>query len=84
MVPYGLEQDVNFKKNYGPILGEFKLKNLYKASYRDFTNKLNPVYESLKTTKKDKLLKNKDLIGFVGGPWTILVYMLNKKSPKKN
>ena len=83
MVPYGLEQDVNFKKNYGPVLGELKLQNLYKASYRDFTNKLNPVYESLKTTKKDKLLKNKDLIGFVGGPWTILVYMLNKRSPKK-
>jgi uroporphyrinogen decarboxylase len=83
MVPYGLDQDVNFKKNYGPVLGELKLQNLYKVSYRDFTNKLNPVYESLKKTKKDKLLKNKDLIGFVGGPWTILVYMLNKRSPKK-
>ena len=83
MVPYGLDQDVNFKKNYGPVLGELKFQNLYKVSYRDFTNKLNPVYESLKATKKDKLLKNKDLIGFVGGPWTILVYMLNKRSPKK-
>ena len=28
-------------------------------------------------------LKNKDLIGFVGAPWTILIFMLNKKSPKK-
>ena len=84
MVPYGLDQDVNFKKNYGPILGELELKNLYKISHKDFTNKLNPVYESLETIKKDKLLKNRDLIGFVGGPWTVLVYMLNKKSPKKN
>ena len=84
MVPYGLDQDVNFKQNYGPVLGELKLQNINKSSYQDFTNKLNPVYESLKTTKEDKLLKNKDLIGFVGGPWTILVYMLNKKSPKKN
>ena len=83
MVPYGLDQNVNFKKNFGPILGDLKLQNLHKVSYRDFTNKLNPVYESLKTTKKDKLLKNKDLIGFVGGPWTILVYMLNKRSPKE-
>ena len=84
MVPYGLDQDVNFKKNYGPVLGELKLQNIHKVTYKDFTNKLNPIYGSLKKIKKDKLLKNKDLIGFVGGPWTILVYMLNKKSPKKN
>ena len=34
-------------------------------------------------TSKDEILINKDLLGFVGGTWTLLVYMLNKKSPKK-
>ena len=29
-------------------------------------------------------LKEKPLIGFVGAPWTLLLYMLNKKSPKNN
>ena len=38
MVPYGLDQEINFKKNYGPILGELKLQNLYNISYREFTN----------------------------------------------
>ena len=27
-------------------------------------------------------MKNKDMIGFVGAPWTILVYMVNRSSPK--
>ena len=32
----------------------------------------------------NSICKNKDIIGFVGDPWTILVYMINKMSPKKN
>ena len=32
--------------------------------------------------KNSKDLENKDLIGFVGAPWTLLVYMINKISPK--
>jgi len=30
----------------------------------------------------NKELENKDIIGFVGAPWTLLVYMINKVSPK--
>ena len=37
----------------------------------------------IKNVKQNSLSKNKDVIGFVGAPWTLLVYMLNKQSPKK-
>jgi uroporphyrinogen decarboxylase len=33
--------------------------------------------------QENELLKNKNTIGFVGAPWTLLVYILNKQSPKK-
>ena len=84
MIPYGLNQDVKFKKNFGPMLGDLNIKNLNKVSDVEFSNKLKPVYETLKKISKNKLIKEKDLIGFVGAPWTILVYMMNKQSPKKN
>ena len=83
IVPYGLGQKVEFKKDFGPILGDIDLNIFKKVEEENFTKKLNSIYESLKLTSENRLLNNKDLIGFVGAPWTILVYMLNKQSPKK-
>ena len=83
MLPYALGQNVEFKKNFGPSLGNLDLKKLSKIKDKDFSNKLRPVYEAINIVSKDKLLNKKDLIGFVGAPWTIYIYMLNKQSPKK-
>tara|TARA_Y100000741_G_C18254145_1_gene558332 strand:+ start:46 stop:1050 length:1005 start_codon:yes stop_codon:yes gene_type:complete len=82
MVPYALEQKLNFKKNFGPELGDINLERLLNITEEEFINKLKPIYNSIKNTKSNYLLKNKNLIGFVGAPWTLLVYMINKKSPK--
>ena len=83
MLPYGLNQKVNFKKNFGPELGPFNLKTISNINETDFINKLHPIYNSIKKVKQNPIIKNKDLIGFVGAPWTLLVYMINKISPKK-
>ncbi len=82
MIPFALNQEVNFKKDFGPELGNLNLEKLSNIDEVQFLEKLNPIYESLNKISKDTLTKNKDLIGFVGAPWTLLVYMINKHSPK--
>ena len=84
MLPYAVNQEVKFEKGFGPKLGNLNIDLIKKTTETDFTNKLKPVYNSISLTSQSSLLKNKDLIGFVGAPWTILVYMINKISPKKN
>ena len=44
MVPYGLNQKVEFKKNFGPILGELNLQEISNFNEKDFNQKLKPVY----------------------------------------
>jgi uroporphyrinogen decarboxylase len=83
MVPYGLNQKIEFKKDFGPKLGLLNLEKISKTDEIDFLKKLLPIYKSIKNVSKNKLTENKDVIGFVGAPWTLLVYMINKCSPKK-
>ncbi len=83
MVPYGLGQSVKFRKNFGPQLGSLNFENIMNYEANDFKRKLYPVYKSISLVKKSKLMDKKDLIGFIGGPWTILLYILNRTSPKR-
>ena len=83
MIPHGLGQKVEFKKDFGPILNEIDINKIEKINEVDFSNILLPVYDSMKIISSHNKIKDKDTIGFVGAPWTLLVYMLNKKSPKK-
>ena len=82
MLPYGLSQKVEFKKGIGPVLGDLNLENISKLTERDFVEKLNPVYKLINSVKNSTITKNKSTIGFVGAPWTLLVYMINRESPK--
>ena len=82
MVPYGLNQKVEFKKNFGPLLGDLNLENIVTMNETDFVEKIHPVYKAINLVSKSQTTKNKSTIGFVGAPWTLLVYMINQKSPK--
>ena len=83
MLPYGLNQKVEFEKNFGPKLGNLNLDELKNIDEVDFSFKLNSVYKAINITSNKINKDEKDLIGFVGAPWTILVYMINKISPKR-
>jgi len=82
LLPYGLNQEVQFKKRLGPELGPINLDTISKVDEIDFLEKVHPVYKSIKKVSENNLIQNKDLIGFVGAPWTLLVYMVNRHSPK--
>ena len=82
MLPYGLGQKVEFKKNIGPILGDINLDRLSKMDEIDFVERIYPIYKAINLVKKNQITKNKSTIGFIGAPWTLLVYMINKQSPK--
>ena len=84
ILPYGLRQRVEFKKNFGPLLGELSVNSMSKIDEVDFVEKVYPVYKAIKTVSLEMKRSNKNTIGFVGAPWTLLVYMINQQSPKKS
>jgi len=83
MLPYGLNQKVEFEKGFGPKLGKVDINEMSKLDEVDFFQKVYPVYKAIKKVSTNDLLKNKNTIGFVGAPWTLLVYIINQQSPKK-
>ena len=82
MIPYSLGQKVEFKKGAGPFLGDIEIDNIINTDPADFIKRLLPVYKGIEKVKDN--LKGKSLVGFAGAPWTLLLYMLNKESPKNN
>ena len=84
MLPYALGQKVEFKKNFGPKLGKLNLNEIAKIDEIDFVEKIHRVYKAIKKVSSNPNLKDKNTIGFIGAPWTLLVYMINQQSPKKN
>jgi uroporphyrinogen decarboxylase len=86
MLPYGLNQKVEFEKGFGPKLGKINIDEMSRLDEIDFVQKIYPVYKAIRKVSSDSIVKNnnKNTIGFVGAPWTLLVYVINQQSPKKS
>ena len=84
ILPYGLGQKVKFEKNFGPKLDKLNLNEMVKVDEIDFIERVHRVYKAINKVSSNIILKEKNTIGFVGAPWTLLVYMINQQSPKKN
>ena len=54
MIPYGLGQEVVFKKNFGPNLADFEMDKLLEIDEEKFTENLSPIYELLVNLKKNE------------------------------
>jgi len=81
VIPFALGQDVKFQEKVGPILGEIKTE-IEKINLEESLKKLNPIYETVKIISKRK--KEKKLIGFCGGPFTVLNYMIERGTSKSH
>ena len=57
MVPFGLNQNVEFKKGFGPSLGEIDIEEISKLDEIDFVKKIYPIYKAISLVKNNELLK---------------------------
>jgi len=82
VIPDSMGIEVKFVENEGPLLGCIKdEEQLKKALQNKNTNKLLPVYDAIRKTRSS-LNKEKALIGFSGGVWTLAAYIVEGKISK--
>jgi len=84
LIPIGLGRNVKFVKGTGPVLEPIGISDISKLTIDGAADRISSVYETVSRTR-EKLAKDKALIGFCGGPWTVATYMIEGKgSPNKD
>lgn len=79
VIPDSMGIKVNFVENEGPLLTQIQNKEeLAKALLQKKLEKLLPVYQAIRKTRS-LLNKDKALIGFSGGAWTLAAYIVEGK-----
>jgi uroporphyrinogen decarboxylase len=78
MIPLALGQDLTFAAGEGPILGDLPELAMMRDKAFQAGEALKAVGETVSRVKAE-LPPHVTLIGFCGGPWTVMTYMLNGK-----
>ena len=76
VIPLALGQEVRFEAGEGPVLSDLPDLSEMTARLDQVTEILAPVGQTLKNVQSE-LPQTCGLIGFCGGPWTVMTYMLN-------
>lgn len=83
LIPIGLGREVRFEKGVGPILNPLEPGDVKALTVKGAGDRISSVYETVSRVRNE-LDKDKALIGFCGGPWTVATYMIEGKgSPTK-
>lgn len=83
VIPLEMGMDLEFIKGEGPVFNSpIKTKaDLDKLESDKAVDRLAYVYDTIKLTR-EKLAKDKALIGFSGSPWTVATYMIEGSGTK--
>ena len=83
LIPISLGRDVRFVKGIGPVLDPISVSDIAKLKIDGAADRVSNVYETVSRVRRE-LAKDKALIGFCGGPWTVATYMIEGRgSPNK-
>jgi len=83
LIPIGLGRKVEFIKGTGPVLEPIDIEGISKLTINGAADRISSVWETVSRVRSE-LPKDKALIGFAGGPWTVATYMIEGKgSPTK-
>ncbi len=80
LLPHCLGQEINFKKNVGPILKKIEINDIFLKRKINFDT-LSSINSAISKIRK-LISPNQELIGFCGAPWTLACYMIEGQSSK--